>query len=191
MPAKKISELDELAEAPAADDLLAIVDVSDTSPATPSGKTKRIRASNLAPPPLSYPTAHHYVDAGSLGPGGHSVDLGTGTLTDPEGWRDGANYWFVLPDGIYSLSWYWETSTGNAGQWDNYIAAIGAGSDLAHGVYPTAPSAHPSSFWGSGSVTMKFYDEAGGGNYVYMVAINRSAGSLPFRSWFSLTRLDA
>lgn len=191
MPAKKISELDELAEAPAADDLLAIVDVSDTSPATPSGKTKRIRASNLVVPSLTYPTAHHKVEVANFAPGSRLVQLGDGTLTDPEGWQDGANAWFLIPDGIFALVWYWETSSGNADEWDNYIATAGAGPDLAYGIYPTAPPAHLGSHWGSGSATLKFYDEAGGGNYVYMIAYNRSAGNLPFRSWFSMTRLDA
>jgi hypothetical protein len=42
----KISALTELAEAPAAGDLFAVVDVSDTTDAA-SGTTKRITAANL------------------------------------------------------------------------------------------------------------------------------------------------
>lgn len=200
MPARKITELDELAESPAGDDMLAIVDVSDTTMA-PTGTTKRIAAAALTAPTPTYPTfvwnQYGYYDEGGNWVAPDPITLAGGSWTilpldtsitnamveNPAGWTADAGYVY-LPDGLYAISWYWEQES-NGQFFDNYVDVR---VNAATYIYPTAPMAHPNSYWGFGSATIRTGDDAA---YVDFSISNRDSEPHNIRNVITITRLDA
>lgn len=203
MPDLPISGLDELAGAPADDDLFVVVDVSDQTMA-PSGTTKRIKAS-YAIPRLGYPSfvwnqltdpdgGYAPMDPITVAGGGTFANLPLDASNDwivanPEGWPIVNPFGYpvlAVPAGLYSIVWYWETSDGNAGKWDNYMDCYPVASGIA--VYPTAPPANPASYWGSAAPVVKLLAAT---SWISFIVGNRHTGPLDIRNEVVVTRLDA